>query len=226
MKTTVGLLYMLIGSTVLVPQGGAGQIAAPRGTASVGIWTGVSWHAAGPSGVQTVGDREFVVVALRYRHVVLSSSRMAVAYTADFIPLAVATDNSSEAFPNHLTRGANVAAVASALTLGGGPVHRNTAVGVGVAPVGVEMKVSMSRRLGIVVGGTAGFIAFSKPVPFANARKINATLDVGIGLELVVGRRWTAIGGYKFHHLSNAGTGDLNPGLNARLWYLGTLTRW
>jgi hypothetical protein len=84
----------------------------------------------------------------------------------------------------------------------------------------------MSRRFGIVVGGTAGFLVFSKPVPFANARKLNATLDVGVGLEVAVGRRWRAIGGYKFHHLSNAGTGDINPGLNANLWYLGTLTSW
>jgi hypothetical protein len=88
------------------------------------------------------------------------------------------------------------------------------------------MNVSISRRLGIVLGGTGGFLAFSKPVPFANARKLNATLDVGIGLEMAVGRRWRAIGGYKFHHLSNAGTGDFNPGLNASLWYLGTLTSW
>ncbi len=223
MRTPVGLLCMLLASTGgLAAQGGAGKIAAPRGTVSVGMWTGLSWHAAGPYGVQRAGDREFVVVALRYRRVILSSSRIAVAYTADLVPVAVATDNSSEAYTK--TNRQTWVPVDAAVS---GPAHRwNTAFGVGVAPVGVEINVSMSRRLGIVVGGTAGFLAFSKPVPFANARKLNATLDVGVGLEVAVGRRWRAIGGYKFHHLSNAGTSNFNPGLNARLWYLGTLTTW
>ncbi len=208
MRIPVGLLCMLLASTGgLAAQSGAEQIAAPRGTASVGIWSGVSWHASGPRGVQVVGDREFVVVALRYRRVVLSSSRIAVAYTADLVPVAVATDNSSDVYSHR------------------GAANRNTALGVGAAPVGVEMHLSVSRRFEIVVGGTAGFLAFSEPVPFANARKINATLDLAIGLEMAVGQRWRAIGGYRFHHLSNAGT-DFNPGLNARLWYLGTLTRW
>ena len=227
MRTTFGVLCMLLGPAGgLMAQSGEGQIAAPRGTAWVGMWTGVSWQAAGPSGVQRAGDREFVVVALRYRRVVLSSSRIAVSYTADLVPVAVATDNSSEEYPGYPRAVALLAAAAHA-AMPGLPVHRrNTAFGVGIAPVGVEMSVSMSRRFGIVVGGTAGLLAFSRPVPFANARKLNATLDVGVGLEMAVGRHWRAIGGYKFHHLSNAGTGDFNPGLNASLWYLGTLTNW
>jgi hypothetical protein len=27
--------------------------------------------------------------------------------------------------------------------------------------------------------------------------------------------------GYKLYHMSNAGLGDLNPGLNAQMFYLG-----
>ena len=221
MRATFGALCLLLGSAAaLLAQGPAGQTAAPRGTTTVGIWTGVSWHAPGPSGVQRAGDREFVLVALRYRRVLLSSSRIALAYTADLIPAAVVTDNSSETGP---FRGHNFAPGASAFALVGGRLKGNTVFGWGAAPAGVEVSVSMTRRFGIVIGGTAGFLAFSKPVPFANARKINATLDVGVGFELAVGRGWRAIGGYKFHHLSNAGTGNFNPGLNARVWYLGTL---
>ena len=161
-----------------------------------------------------------MLVALRYRRVLLSSSRIALAYTADLIPVAVVTDNSSETGP---FRGGNFTQGGSAFALVGGRLKGNTAFGWGAAPAGVEVSVSLTRRFGIVIGGTAGFLAFSKPVPFANASKINATLDVGVGFELAVGRGWRAIGGYKFHHLSNAGTGDFNPGLNARVWYLGTL---
>ena len=229
MRATFGALCILLGSTAaLLAQGPADQTAAPRGTATVGIWTGVSWHAPGPSGVQRAGDREFVLVALRYRRVLLSSSRIALAYTADLIPVAVVTDNSSEAGPLPLSvpGGGYVATTASAFALVGGRLKGNTAFGWGAAPAGVEVSVSMTRRFGIVVGGTAGFLTFSKPVPFANARKLNATLDVGVGFEMAVGRGWRAIGGYKFHHLSNAGTGDFNPGLNASVWYLGTLLGW
>ena len=226
MRATFGALCLLLGSTAaLLAQGSAGQTAARRGTTTVGIWTGVSWHAPGPSGVQRAGDREFVLVALRYRRVLFSSSRIALAYTADLIPVAVVTDNSSETWPFRVPSGGylDLAATASAFALGGGRLKGNTVFGWGAAPVGVEVSVSMTRRFGIVIGGTAGFLAFSKPVPFANARKLNATLDVGVGFELAVGRGWRAIGGYKFHHLSNAGTGDFNPGLNASVWYLGTL---
>ena len=227
MRATFGALCLLLGSTAaLLAQGPAGQTAAPRGTATVGIWTGVSWHAPGPSGVRRAGDREFVLVALRYRRVLLSSARIALAYTADLIPVAVVTDNSSEAGPFGFTNGSSVATAASAFALVGGRLKGNTAFGWGAAPAGVEVSVSLTRRFGIVVGGTAGFLTFSKPVPFANARKLNATLDVGVGFKMAVWRGWTAIGGYKFHHLSNAGTGDFNPGLNARVWYLGTLLGW
>ena len=169
-----------------------------------------------------------MLVALRYRRVLLSSSRIALAYTADLIPVAVVTDNSSEVGPLPLTvPGAGyVATTASAFPFVGGRFKGNTVFGWGAAPAGVEVSVSVTRRFGIVIGGTAGFLAFSQPVPFANARKLNATVDVGVGFELAVGRGWRAIGGHKFHHLSNAGTGDFNPGLNASVWYLGTLLGW
>ncbi len=228
MRATFGALCLLLGSTAaLLAQGPADQTAAPRGTATVGIWTGVSWHAPGPSGVQRAGDREFVLVALRYRRVLLSSSRIALAYTADLIPVAVVTDNSSEkAGPLRVTNGDLLGTTASGFGLAGGRLKGNTVFGWGAAPAGVEVSVSITRRFGIVVGGTAGFLTFSKPVPFANASKLNATFDVGVGFDMAVGRGWRAIGGYKFHHLSNAGTGDFNPGLNASVWYLGTLLVW
>jgi hypothetical protein len=232
MRAALSALGFLLGWAAALPaQGLRDQAAAPPGTVTVGVWTGVSWHAAGPSGVQRAGDREFVLVALRYRRVLLASARVALAYTADLIPVAVATDNSSENFPFQIPDDISVIASAGVVRLAGGHLRpgwreANTAFGVGAAPVGVEVSVSIARRFAVTFGGTAGFLAFSKAVPFANARKLNATLDAGCGFEVALGGSWRGIGGYKFHHLSNAGTAELNPGLNARVWYLGTLVGW
>ena len=225
---SMGLVLFLsaAGATGLSAQRPGGGDLRPPGTANLGIWTGVSWYAPGPSGVQQVGDREFIVVALRYRRVLLAASHFTLAHTIDFVPVAIVTDNSSEAWPFQYSGGGYSLTGLSGFTFAGSPRKGNTVLGVGVTPIGFEGSVWIAQRFAFVLSGSAGVLAFTEPVPFANATKLNMALDIGFGVETDVGNGWGAIMGYKFHHISNAGFGSFNPGLNSDVWYVGALTVW
>lgn len=72
-------------------------------------------------------------------------------------------------------------------------------------------------------GGSAGLLAFEREVPFGNTRKLNLTFDITAAVRAPAWRSLAPVIGYKFHHLSNAGTGDFNPGLDANLWFVGVI---
>ncbi len=225
---SIGLVVLLsvAGATGLSGQRPGGGDLRPPGTATLGVWTGVSWYAPGPSGVRQVGDREFIVVALRYRRVLLAASHFTLAHTIDFVPAAIVTDNSSEAWPFVLPDASFNTPTRSGFAFAGSPGKGNTVFGVGVTPIGFEGSAWVARRFAFVLSGSAGVLVFTNPVPFANATKLNMALDIGFGIETDIGKGWGAIMGYKFHHISNAGFGRFNPGLNSDVWYLGALAGW
>jgi hypothetical protein len=68
-----------------------------------------------------------------------------------------------------------------------------------------------------------GLLIFHGEVPFGNTRKLNLTFDITAAVRVSVGRSLAPIVGYKFHHLSNAGTDDFNHGLYARVWFAGLM---
>ena len=100
----------------------------------------------------------------------------------------------------------------------------NHAPGVGIAPLGVEAVWPGRKRTQIVGGTTFGVAAFNQAVPVATARKVNFTVTVSGGVRRHFGRVGVLTAGYKFHHLSNAGTA-WNPGLDTSVWYVGWAPR-
>jgi hypothetical protein len=45
--------------------------------------------------------------------------------------------------------------------------------------------------------------------------------DYGAGVDVVLRNGRAATIGYRFHHISNAGSGPSNPGLDANIVYVG-----
>jgi hypothetical protein len=100
-------------------------------------------------------------------------------------------------------------------------VQRYSSFGFGLMPFGVRLMGVLpgDMRLGMSLG--AGAIYFSKAVPYEEATHFNFHLVVNPTLGFRFGnsgRLWT---GYEFVHLSNAGTGKTNPGINAGLFKIG-----
>lgn len=92
--------------------------------------------------------------------------------------------------------------------------------GVGLAPLGAEALVPLTRRAQLVVNVTAGAAWFNQVVPYGKATQANFTVAPGVALQHDVGARDAFALGYALHHLSNASMGGANPGMNSHLLFV------
>ena len=100
------------------------------------------------------------------------------------------------------------------------PVEQRTAFGAGLTPLGLALHVG-SRPVGLVVRGGAGVVYFSHAVPDPEEPRRNFTLDLAAALETRVSPWVMLTVGYRFNHLSNAGRGPVNPGMNSHMLEVG-----
>lgn len=66
----------------------------------------------------------------------------------------------------------------------------------------------------------AGFLYANREIPEGETQH-NFSLLTDFGVDVMVSDRMALFLGYRFHHLSNADTGDRNPGLNAHTMMFG-----
>ena len=91
----------------------------------------------------------------------------------------------------------------------------------GLSPFGFELATPAERRVAVYGAAAAGGLVFNRPVPVPEAQRINFTLEYGGGALVRVGRAHWVRAGYKYHHLSNAYTARLNPGVDGHVLYAG-----
>ncbi|HEX2781359.1 MAG TPA: acyloxyacyl hydrolase, partial [Gemmatimonadaceae bacterium] len=143
------------------------------------------------------------------------------AATVDAIPLAVVTNN-----PYYTDR-----VVAHAISRRGERVDvleqtgRGPVYGFGASPLGLELFGPRMRVVRPYFAAAAGFLWFTRNTPEPEARRLNATFELGAGLRVAHGERHALLLGWKFHHLSNAWTAPYNPGLDGNVFYLGVVRR-
>lgn len=170
------------------------------------------------------GSREssFGEVGFRYSRRIASSRYLALKYTIDAIPLAVINYKRERVFqtaPNTLT------------------VQRDstTAFAYGVTPVGFQLNFRRKKKVQPFLSANAGLLIFNKSIPddrsplFPDRRgkRLNYTLAGGGGVEFLTESQRSFIVGFKFHHISNASTGNINPGFDQNLFYFGyTFKKW
>ncbi len=92
------------------------------------------------------------------------------------------------------------------------------AFGVGFAPLGAEVAVSLGAKTHALINVTSGVAWFSRVVPYGKATQANFTVAPGLFLERRVGTRRALAVGYQLHHLSNASMGGANPGMNSHIF--------
>ena len=177
-------------------------VPAKTGANEFGVWGGVS-----PFSSTLLGQTEDVrlgVVGLRYSRRLAEGEAVAFKYTLDAVPFLLMSFPRFELSPGGVVRRT-----------------RDTAYGAGLHPVGFQLNFRPRKRVQPFLGTSGGFIYFADPVPDARGKSFNFTFDVGGGVQLINpgGRALTF--GYKYHHLSNAYRGLINPGFDSNLFYFG-----
>lgn len=183
----------------------------PKQPWTLSPYVGVSRHSPVGRFWGLTPDRSHLLVGLRATFPLLRGRRWTFAYAPEAIPLIVVTNN-----PTYRTVPRGPGRAPDLVPDGRAPV-----AGAGIAPIGLELRWSSASRFGAFAGGTMGGLWFTRRIPVADARAFNFTFDFGGGIRWRMrDDLWLRVG-YKFHHLSNAKTAPENPGVDAKVFYLG-----
>ena len=158
----------------------------------------------------------FGEVGLRYSRRIATTENLAIKYQIDFIPLAVLsyrTERLVRVSPTVLdyTR------------------DRETAYAAGLTPVNFQLNFRRRTKIQPFLTAEAGLLIFNKKIPDDRSplrpnqvgRQFNFTLAGGGGVEFLTDDARSYTVGFKFHHISNASTGNINPGFDQNLFYFG-----
>lgn len=198
---TCGLFYSIV--FALLPANGAdtpgraprSNFALVRGMNEFGLWAGGS-----PDSVDFIGrvpDTSLVLVGLRYGRILAAWESLSLEYTFDILPAAVVFA------PERVRR------------------RDSTTYGAGVSPLGFKINFGQESWIKPFVAASIGFLYFQDEVPVPDSSRFNFTPEIGAGLQFFLTPRTALTLGYKFHHISNAGRSDRNPGLDSNVIYLG-----
>jgi hypothetical protein len=178
-----------------------------RGMYEFGAWGGGS-----PGSTTFYGrsaDRKLVIAGFRAGRVMGTKKHFAFEMTVDVIPF-LRLVQPKEARPLVTDDGRLITAVS-------GP----DATAVGVSPVGLKFQFRRRERVQPFVEGTGGVLVFDRNVPYDAARRFNYTFGPGAGVQILSRSRQALTLGYSFHHVSNAYTGRINPGVDSHVFRVG-----
>jgi hypothetical protein len=141
---------------------------------------------------------------LQYARILGSRGPFTLKYTADAIPLALQTQPTTYYIVHKKVLKNSAGAV----------------FGAGANPIGFQ--VNFGRKyIQPFANSSIGFLYFTHQVPAPDSSKFNFTFNFGGGIQVFSASRRSFTVGYKYHHLSNAGTGIINPGVDSNVIYVG-----
>ena len=179
-----------------------------HGDNEFGFWGGVSPKAStifGGLHDDEADDRKFFIAALRYGRTLAANHSLALQYTLDVVPLAVATGT----------------IVSRTTTAGVDTFHRETAYGAGFTPLGLQLDFANGEKVHPYVHVNGGFLYFNKSVPIEDAGRFAWVGEAGGGLRIFTSERHAVNVGVRFHHISNGDRQGSNRGLNQFVIYAG-----
>src|ERR1044072_8350456 len=130
-----------------------------RGDNEFGFWGGVSPKATtifGGLHEDEADDRKFFIAALRYGRTLAASDSLALQYTLDVVPLAVATGT----------------IVSRTTTAGVDTFHRENAYGAGFTPAGLQLDFRNGEKVHPYVHVNGGFLYFNKSVAIEDGGRL------------------------------------------------------
>jgi len=149
--------------------------------------------------IGTTRGRRLALAGFAYSYRCWSWNSLSVSYTAAAIPAAILIQPYE---PNAPSR---------------------AVYGFAVAPVGFTFGLARRHRVHPFVETAGGIVASTQPIPEnqPGASGLNFFFDLGGGLRWRLGRRGAVSLGYRFFHISNAGTTSFNPGVDNNVFYIG-----
>jgi hypothetical protein len=84
----------------------------------------------------------------------------------------------------------------------------------GVSPLGQRVNFRPERRLQPYAIVNAGFLAATRKVPISTATQFNFTAEAGAGVEFFQRSKRSFALDVRYHHTSNGGRGQYNPGID------------
>ncbi|MCA1592949.1 MAG: acyloxyacyl hydrolase [Acidobacteria bacterium] len=182
-----------------------------RGTNEFGVWGGGAFSATTVfSGLHEdeARDRKFAIAAFRYGRTLAANKSVALQYTLDAIPLAVAFGNITSA-----TRATPDGALVTA--------RRESTYGFGLTPLGLQLDFANGARVHPFVHVNAGGLLFTKRVPLPDDTRFVYVLEGGGGVRVFTSERRAVSLGVRLHHISNGNRAGSNRGLNQFVFYAG-----
>ncbi len=159
----------------------------------------------------------FGEVGLRYSRRIATTENLALKYQIDLIPLAIINYERERLIPG----------IAPTPVV----VDRSdqTAYAFGLTPVSFQLNFRRRAKIQPFVTVEAGLLIFNKKIPDDRSalrpnqvgRRLNFTPAGGGGVEFATGDARSYTIGFKFHHISNSSTGNINPGFDQNLFYFG-----
>jgi hypothetical protein len=87
----------------------------------------------------------------------------------------------------------------------------------GVSPLGQRINFADHRRIQPFLFFNGGFLISPRDLPDYNSSSFNFTFDFGGGVQLFRDHHHAMALDYRIHHLSNAGLGTENPGMDSQV---------
>jgi hypothetical protein len=175
----------------------------------VGPYVGVSLHSPVGTHLGVTPDRDHLFLGVHITANFLRRRRWSFAYAPEIVPLLLVTNNIEFRRPGTVTR------------RDPGLYEQRPVAGFAVSPIGLETQIRVTPRWRVYGAGAAGAVWFTRDVPVPGARAFNYTFEFGGGVQWRYRARDSLRVGYKFHHLSNAFTAPLNPGIDAEVFLVG-----
>jgi hypothetical protein len=196
------------GTVAPMPQEMDAPYTLKQGDNEFGFWAGGSFAATTAFGGLTdaeADNRKFFIAAFRYGRTLVANDSIALQYTFDAIPVAVATGN-----------------IRSVTTVG--PVttfQRDTTYGAGITPLGLQLDFANGSKVHPFIHVNGGLLVFSQSMPLPDAGSLALVGETGGGVRIFTSERRAVTLGVRFHHISNGDRAGSNRGLNQFIIYGG-----
>jgi hypothetical protein len=97
---------------------------------------------------------------------------------------------------------------------------RRWTIGEAISPIGFQWNFMPRKKLQPIVIGHGGYMYSTQPIPIPSAGSFNFTFDIGAGFELYRSKSRSIRAEYRYHHISNHGTAEENPGIDNGVFQL------
>lgn len=155
--------------------------------------------------------RKFALGSFRWGRVFGTVKGVTYQYLFEAMPVAYAIRNEVRN-PYYTTDGKSGPQLAN---------MRENTFGAAIHPAGFRFVFMPKRRLKPFIQTSAGFIFTRKPIPVPEGPSYNFSGDFGGGVMYSLNKQRTINLGYRYFHISNMNIGEINPGYNANIFYVG-----